>query len=246
MQEEKKQLEVLLVNYFRDCYTDFPKGKIIPSESPDFVVKIKNKHQLGIELTRLNPVNAVPHTNEQLAENQFREALIDEMRELFEAGSDEKLFVKFRFSDQHKINPERELMVRVETVALIRATCAQQGNKGFYHITLTGPDLPARIEHVMIANHPELKTSVWELSNNLGISNNVVDDIRKAIHKKDEKLRLYQKQRLNQYWLLITTDYLRADKNINLLNKVQREQFQSRYQQVFMLDLIRAKVLPLV
>jgi len=98
----------------------------------------------------------------------------------------------------------------------------------------------------MIAYHPELKESVWERSNNLGVSNNVVDDIHLAIAKKDEKLRIYQKQNLQQYWLLITTDCLRADKNINLLNKISIEEFESRFHQVFVLDLMRAKVISLV
>ena len=66
------------------------------------------------------------------------------------------------------------------------------------------------------------------------------------IAKKDEKLRIYQKQQLQQYWLLITTDCLRADKNINLLNKIIHEEFESRFQQVFVLDLMRARVFPLV
>ncbi|MDX9908322.1 MAG: hypothetical protein RBS23_02590, partial [Mariniphaga sp.] len=58
MQPDKKQLEVLLIQYFKDCYPDFPKGKIIPSESPDFILTLKSKNSLGIELTRLNPLNA--------------------------------------------------------------------------------------------------------------------------------------------------------------------------------------------
>ncbi len=246
MQEVKKQLEVLLVNYFRDCYPDFPKGKIVASESPDFVVKMKNRHKLGIELTRLNPANAVAKTVEVQALIDFREELVEDMKELFEAGSDAKLFVKFMFSEKHLITPERELMVRSKTVAGIKSVLADKSEEAFFHKILTNSDLPEGLELVMIAHHPELKESVWERSNNLGISNNVVDDIRLAIAKKDEKLRIYQKQQLQQYWLLITTDCLRADKNINLLNKIRNEEFESRFQQVFVLDLMRARVFPLV
>ncbi len=246
MQEVKKQLEVLLVNYFRDCYPDFPKVKVVASESPDFVVKMKSKYKLGIELTRLNPANAVTKTEEQEDLINFRDELVADMLELFEVGSDAKLFVKFMFSEKHLITPERELMVRSRTVAKIKSVIADKSDRAFFHLILTNTDLPEGLEQVMIAQHPELKESVWERSNNLGISNNVVDDIRLAIAKKDEKLRIYQKQQLQQYWLLITTDCLRADKNINLLNKIRNEEFQSRFQQVFVLDLMRARVFPLV
>lgn len=246
MQEVKKQLEVLLVNYFRDCYSDFPKGKVVASESPDFVVKMKNKHKLGIELTRLNPASAVAKTEGVQALINFRDDLVADMLELFQAGSEAKLFVKFMFSEKHLITPQRELMVRSKTVAAIKSAIADKADSAFFHKNLTNHDLPEGMEEVMIAHHPELKESVWERSNNLGISNNVVDDIRLAIAKKDEKLHLYRKQQLDEYWLLITTDCLRADKNINLLNKINNEEFESRFQQVFLLDLMRARVTPLI
>ena len=41
MQADKKQIEILLIDYFREYYEEFPKGKVVPSESPDFIVKMK-------------------------------------------------------------------------------------------------------------------------------------------------------------------------------------------------------------
>lgn len=246
MQEVKKQLEILLVNYFRNQYPDFPKGKIVASESPDFVIKTKNKQQLGIELTRLNPASALPKTLNMLEQHKWREAFVDSMQELFVSRSDKNLFVKFLFSDKQTIEAERELAVRSKTVAAIRTAVNNKNGNSFFSQVLNDKDLPDGVEQVMIAHHAALKSPVWECSNNLGISNNVIADIRLAIEKKDEKLRLYKKQQLDKYWLLITTDCLRADKNINLLNKIHNEQFSSRFQQVFLFDLIRARVIPLL
>lgn len=246
MQEIKKQLEILLVNYFRNHYPDFPKGKILASESPDFVVKTKSKHQLGIELTRLNPASALPKTLNDQAQYKWREVFVDSMQELFATGSDKKLFAKFLFSDKQPIEPERELAVRSKTVAAIRTVVNKKNDDIFFTLILNSNDLPEGVEQVMVAHHPSLRSPVWECSNNLGISKNVIADIRLAIEKKDEKLRLYKKQQLDKYWLLITTDCLRADKNINLLNKIYNAEFNSRFQQVLLFDLIRARVIPLL
>lgn len=41
------------MQYFREHYPDFPKGRLIPSESPDFILKISRKKSIGIELTQL-------------------------------------------------------------------------------------------------------------------------------------------------------------------------------------------------
>lgn len=246
MQAEKKQVEVLLIEYFRKCYPDFPKGKIVPSESPDFIAKIKNAHLLGIELTRLNPANAVPLSAEALAQIAFREQLILKIKEHFERTCSLNLFVKFLFSEKHVIAPEREFALAVQMAVLIKEQVKQIDGKSFFKTSIQKSQLPKGIKAVTIIFHPGLETSVWERSNNLGVSSDVVDDIRKAIHKKDEKLRLYQKQRLNYYWLLITTDRLRGMKSYNLSNKINNSKFESRFQHVFLLDLVKAKVYELV
>lgn len=246
MQEEKKQLEILLMDYFRTCYDDFPKGKTVPSESPDFVVKMKNKHLLGIELTRLNPANALAPDKQRMEDIYFRDGFISLTKELFERRSKVKLFVKFLFSENKKLTPERELAVAALLANLIRTSIEAKNPQSFFKLNIHKSELPDGVNEVLIVHHPKLETAVWERSNNLGVSNNVVDDIWRAIHKKDEKLRLYQKQRLNYYWLLITTDKLRGVKNFNLTNKIITQQFDSRFQHVFLFDLIKSKVYTLI
>ncbi len=246
MQPDKKQLEILLINYFRESLPDFPVGVVIPSESPDFTIRMKNKHMLGIELTRLNPENAIPLSEEHLKDIDEKEHLIELVRNIFENSSPYKLFVKFLFSDGESIKSERQMMVAVQIANLIRQEVQNRKTENFFKISLNSSKLSVGIAEILIVHHPDLQTSVWERSNNLGISNDVVDDIRKAIHKKDEKLRIYQKQRLNYYWLLIFTDRLRGVRNFNLAEKVMNHRFQSRFQHVYLFDLIRSDVFQLV
>lgn len=246
MQHDKKQLEILLMQYFRESYADFPKGILKPSESTDFIVKMKNNHDLGIELTRLNPANAEPPDDKDFEQIEKRESLIEQTRGVFERTSPLKLFVKFLFSENHKIKSEQELMISVQLVNEIRKAVENKNRDSFFKKIISKPGLPKEIESVLIVNHPVMQTSVWERANNLGVSNNVVDDIKKSIHKKDEKLRLYQKQRLNYYWLLVFTDRLRGVKNFNLSNKVINHRFESRFQQVFLFDLIKSDIYKLI
>ena len=49
----QREEEILILEYFRKNYKDFPKGKVIKSESPDFIIKETRKSTIGIELTRL-------------------------------------------------------------------------------------------------------------------------------------------------------------------------------------------------
>jgi hypothetical protein len=137
-------------------------------------------------------------------------------------------------------------MISVNLVNEIRKAVENKNGKLFFKELISKADLPKGIESVLIVNHPVMESSVWERANNLGVSNNVVDDIKKSIHKKDEKLRLYQKQRLNYYWLLVFTDRLRGVKTFNLSNKIINHKFESRFQQVFLFDLIKTDIYRLI
>lgn len=247
MQPDKKQLEILLVNYFRLCYDDFPKGRLCPSESPDFIVKMKTRHELGIELTRLNPASKNLPDKRQLAQIQTQEQIIGLSKDLFEKSSTLKMFVKFLFSDAKEISIDRQLSVAVQAVNVIRKAVGNNSGDSFFRESISGEMLPERLDEILIVNHPVMQISAWERANNLGVSNDVVDDIRRSIHKKDEKLlRLYQKQRLNYYWLLIFTDRLHGVKSFNLSEKIINHEFRSEFQHVFLFDLIKAGVFQLV
>lgn len=247
MQPDKKQLEILLMHYFRACYEDFPKGQLSPSESPDFIIKLKNRHEIGIELTRLNPASRIIPDGNQLQQIQIREQIIGLSQDLFEKTSALKLFVKFLFSDANKISVERQMSVAVQSVNLIRKAVAGKSNDSFFRENIPGRLLPEGLDEILVVNHPVMEISAWEWANNLGVSNDVVDDIRRSIHKKDEKLlRLYQKQRLNYYWLLITTDRLHGLKTFNLPEKIRNHEFHSEFQHVFLFDLIKPGIFQLV
>ena len=246
MQPVKKQLEIVLVNYFREKWSAFPKGNLEPAESPDFILSLKNHQKIGIELTRLNPVNSNVPDEKQLEIIGEIEHLIEIARNIFENELPYKLFVKFLFSDEVLIGSERQMTVAVQTASVIRKALKNKKQGSFFQILLQSRELPPGISEILIVGHPVLEISLWERSNYLGISNNVVDDIKKSIHKKDEKLKLYQKQRLNYYWLLITTDRLRGVKNFNLPEKIINHRFYSHFQHVFLFDLIKAEVYELV
>ena len=246
MQPYKKQLETTLINYFKKNFPEFPKGALTSSESPDFILTFKNRHQLGIELTRLNPGNADPPGISELQKNDARDQLILQVKQLVEKDLPHRLFAKFLFSDTQPIPAEKEMITAVKAAGAIRKAIERKKKDNFFRISLNASGLPEGIPEILLVNYPVLEKSVWERANNLGISNDVLGDILKAIIKKEEKLKLYQKQRLNYYWLIIFTDRLRGVKNFNLHNKISNYSFTSRFQHVYLFDLMKAQVFELV
>jgi hypothetical protein len=49
----RKIQESIVIENFRDVFPEFPAGRLIKSESPDFILKTGRKHSKGIELTAL-------------------------------------------------------------------------------------------------------------------------------------------------------------------------------------------------
>jgi len=245
MQHDKKQLEVLLIQYFRENYIDFPKGKLKPSESPDFIVQMKSKHFLGIELTRLTPTVVDYHDENNLAHISIREEIVVLSRDLFEQNSDLRLFVKFLFSEIKLIPTGSQISVAVQVVNLIRKAVENKNADAFFKETIPNAKLPIGLESILIINHPAMTDSIWERANNFGVSFDVMSDLQRVIQKKDEKLRIYHRQQLNYYWLLVTTDRLRGIKNFNLPESIMNHTFKSRFQKVFLFDLIKARIFEL-
>jgi hypothetical protein len=142
--------EMHIMQQFRNSYAEFPKGKLLKTESPDFVVKQSIKASIGIELTKLHGPTVLKHKTHY----------------------------------PQKINDYQP---------------------------------------------PELN----------------FENIDFTIHSKNEKLGIYQRQKLNQIWLLITTDLAESPVSFNLSNKLENWNFISGFQKVFMFELKSRKVFEL-
>ena len=49
--------ELQIIQQFKAGYSDFPKGKLEKSESPDFILRLTAKSAIGIELTKMSYFN---------------------------------------------------------------------------------------------------------------------------------------------------------------------------------------------
>lgn len=131
MRKSKTKREQELIHQFRELYPKFPKGKLIKSESPDFILKESVKKQTGIELV------SIP-------------------------------------------NPEP-----------------------------------------------------------------LIESIRETILAKEEKLLLYQKRMLSEYWLIITCNVAASDISFNYQNLLDKTHFPNNYKHIFFFDTGNKKVIEL-
>ena len=82
----KKQQEIRIIQSFIQQFKEFPKGKLVKSESPDFILKINPKIAIGIELTRLRPPDNLKKSYE-LHDLEFNKEILEQTI----LGKEEKL-----------------------------------------------------------------------------------------------------------------------------------------------------------
>lgn len=51
---DKKIYEIQILRLFKNLFNDFPKGRVVETESPDFLIRLNKKKVIGIELTELH------------------------------------------------------------------------------------------------------------------------------------------------------------------------------------------------
>jgi hypothetical protein len=71
------------------------------------------------------------------------------------------------------------------------------------------------------------------------------ENITACLKAKNEKLRLYQKKKLNEYWLIISVNDLHSWERINIHNNLIIWNFNTGFNRVFLFNTKAGKVLEL-
>ena len=79
---------------FRAGYKEFPKGKLVGSESPDFILKITPRKSIGIEITKIGRPNSPEQTGNKLTS---KDVLLAVKKAVAKKESKCKLYEKNRF-----------------------------------------------------------------------------------------------------------------------------------------------------
>lgn len=239
--DAKKQIEIVLMDYFRQSFSEFPAGRIVAAESPDFILRHSVRRATGIELTRLHSSNifkspfAVP---EESPEMRF----IRNVENLVQGKEPRPLFAKFYFDAPVD---ERRIPAQAAKTAVIIRREIENRNESAFSKLIEADELPPMLNSIRIMYNRALTFPVWEKAIRRE-NGSIIADIEESLKKKDEKLRIYLRKNLNQYWLLITADQLRETQNFNIRNLLENHRFSSGFNKVFLFELWSAQIFRIV
>ncbi|MBE0663831.1 MAG: hypothetical protein IH597_15350 [Bacteroidales bacterium] len=64
-----------ILQLFRKSWPAFPKGRLIKTESPDFILKTSRKNSIGIEITRIDTPTSGKHFNSSETNNSLSKSI---------------------------------------------------------------------------------------------------------------------------------------------------------------------------
>jgi hypothetical protein len=234
--------EEQLLRYFSQYYSGFPKARIEKTESPDFILHLNRHHSIGLEMTKLylqkgrDGYHFVPRFEKE------KSALISRIRKRFEQELPFRISAHFDFSDDYyDVNLDLNLLA-LEIVDIMKFKLGKWSPTESFATTIQSSRLPHWLESIDIVYHPENVISDWVYCKVNVPADNFMKSMEQIIAQKEEKLRMYMKNRLDQYWLLIVAECLSCASPFNINNLLERWVFQSSFHQVFLFELFEQKI----
>lgn len=231
----KNQEEWLVMRSFRDNYPEFPKGKLTKSESPDFTLKLSITNSIGIETAKIYKRQAAA-----LNETTMR-SIIYRAHELYRERYKNPVLAQVFFDPSFTKPINDELYATKIAIAIINVVADHKyGAQYMEHIN--ADQLPPGISRIIIHAHPTFKSSFWDLRSELSVQDVMNNDfIEELVNKKEEKLRLYQKQIHDYYWLILSIDYIDKPSSFNFETALEQLKIESSFNKVFLFDLFEQK-----
>ncbi len=236
----KTQEEWLVMRSFRDNYPDFPKGKLIKSESPDFTLKLSLTKSIGIELSRI-----YKNHSQNPQENKIR-SIIYKAHALYTERYKNPVLAHIFFDSDFTSPINDELYATKIAIAIIDVVSEYKFGSQ-YVVQIDQELLPPGISRIIIHGHPTFKNSFWDLRTELSVQDLLNHEfIQKPLAKKEEKLRTYQKQIHDFYWLILSADFINKPASFNFENALGQLKLNSDFHKVFLYDLFKQNYYELV
>jgi hypothetical protein len=237
--------EIISAELFRFLLKDdFPIGKLQKTESPDFILNISSRESIGIEVIRLMDD---ARSSDQYFPARFEEVkleLLQAVKSQVEKISALKFYASFHF--HHMLDDHLNVEEESEKLATAVLKSIEGHNlKHAFHYFSRFQIADLLLSSLSVFYHPYINISEWELSDAYLLSELNPDIIESAIRYKEEKLPIYMRNRLEEYWLLIVMEVNYDLISWNLQNQIENWTFRSRFNKVFLLARIFGKVFEL-
>ena len=241
-QNNKKKEEKTLLKYFSQAYPDFPRGKIYDTESPDFVISLSRKRKLGIELTRLTQPKSENQEFTTAQISNLERKICYKAQKIFEFRNDLQLLVYLYFSNNIRVKNNDVTEIAERIVLDVQNHAADIDRKSMFQIYIENPIANNYVDLIYILYHPNVKSSIWSNAGGYFVPTLSKKYLIQKIDSKEDKLPLYRKKKINNFWLIIVTDSFDRSTSFNINNQIEAWNIKSSFNKVFLFEVMGSNV----
>lgn len=243
MEKQKKRKELQQLETFRSLFPEFPVGREIITERPDFIIEDQTR-RTGIEVTSIfhKPRrNGVPLQKQE----SERQQLVTEASKVYTASGHPKAHVSIHFAGDSKFHKHNR-PVYARTIANLVASKIQIIDRHGYveNDYQSAETFPFEIHSLHIYRSEALDTTFFSIPVAGFVQEDFVSIIQEKLIEKDEALRKYQE--CTEYWLLILAEWSAPSSFFNPSQQTLSHEYTSTFDRVFFLNIFGRKLSQLI
>jgi hypothetical protein len=243
MADNKKARERQFLEEFSINYPEFPAGKIVDSESPDFLIEQGTKI-VGIEIVDFirgqNKGESAERRNEILWKK-----IANEARSKFEAKFSAPLLVHFFWNNRYILRQSETSQLADSALGIIEKHIPEN----LFESVHVGSDefddiLLEKVCHsITVWRVRNEKQSLWSFISS-GWTEVQTNEIQYLLDSKNDKVPEYLKS-CDTVWLIIVADGRYISSNIDITSAAISNAYNTLFEHVFVYDRISKGVFPL-
>jgi len=231
MQLTKKEIEAYYLKRFSQSIESFPKGNIIPSESPDFILDT-GEYKIGIEITRIYKSANFRGTNPQVQENE-QNLLRAECKKIYDEMGLPNVEVHILFNSFTSFNKKNRREYANKIVQLVSMNLPP--SRGVHRIVNDYKNVntfPFEIDSITIYRFGYNK-SFWGESGVGFVQQHFINELQEVIDKKNILVSSYTNC-CAYYWLLVVIEGLRDSSFFDPSAETLNHSYKSNFNKVFL------------
>jgi len=193
----KKDLERRYLDRFKECLPDFPEGRIVDEEPPDFLVHAAD-YILGIELTHVYHPAAGDGTRMQAHESTEDK----QARELYDRSGGPPLIVYINFAGPLRLKKDSAAALADRLASLVRNSIPAKGDTVEIQNRWEDDAVPDEVDSVVVMQPPEITRPLWATTRAGWEWNPGPSDIQPVIDEKNRRA-ISSRQKCPRVWLVI-------------------------------------------
>lgn len=238
---DKKELEQMHLDCFREAYGRFPEGKVESGEAPDFSILAPGR-KLGIETTQLfRPVSSGSRPMQE--QETLQQKVVDSAKNIFEECRSAGLDVCVFFNTHVLLSKRGVGPLARKMATLVAENVPRPGawNELDWRI---GSHFPEEISLMRVWYPTFDPESFWSVSRWAFVAEIDPAEIQVILDRKNSRISDYREDS-NEIWLLIVADGRNHSTSVKFLPTVATHRFRSMFDRTFVFRRLEKQIIQL-